>query len=425
MKDRMTFHLVGLPHTITRDDFNACAFTMKMIRFCRGMTSRGHTVYHYGNPGANVICTEHIDVVDEGFALDYVGDKSNSESHQQVYRIKNSPKTLTFHLSAVAAIRQRINPGDYVLINYGAYNEQIMNALWDLTDLPVFICEMSIGYTDSIQAPYKVFESHSIRDVTRSQWHENWKRHDWKNNPNPAFGVVHNTVVQWTDDVVEAFLDPDQFEYKDEKSDYFLFIGRYVWSKGIDLAIKVCERLGEKLIMAGQGDLEKELGYKPNPKYVQNAGHADVKTRKKLMSEAKGGFVCTHYSEPCGHVIHEYGLSGTPVIATAWGAFTTNVLHNQTGYLIHDGQEAEWAAKNIDRIESWKCRKWNMNFTIDKGMIRYENYFRRIAHHWGNKNNHMCEYPIENLNYREMIYPDNPNYDINLCPIGSKGESND
>ncbi len=409
----MRFHMVGLWHTSTHLKYNACAFSSHIYKLSKGLYERGHEVYHYGNPGSELICTEHIDVVSKEYSQRYLPD-NNPEIHKDLYNYDYIPETYTFYMGCVAQIRERIQPEDYVSINIGAYNNYIIDGLDDIKDFPIFICETRVGYHDTWQSPYRTFDSNSIRDWNRAQWHENWKRHYEKNpDSEPPKWAKHECEPHWLDDTIPVSVIPEQFEYKPKKEDYFLFLGRIITSKGLNIAVKTCEEIGAHLIVAGQGDLEDALGYKP-PDCVEFIGHADTETRKKLMANAKGGFVCTYYSEPGGTVVHEYGVSGTPVIATNWGSFTQSVLHGKTGFLIQDGAEAIWAAENIESLDSADCRKWNMNFSLDKQMDRYEAYFERIAHIHKNDGDPLKKHPVKDLSYREMIYPDDPNYDINL-----------
>ena len=52
---KFRLHVIGMPHTRTTKEYNACAFTQKALKFCKMMTDRGHTVYHYGVEGSNPV----------------------------------------------------------------------------------------------------------------------------------------------------------------------------------------------------------------------------------------------------------------------------------------------------------------------------------------------------------------------------------
>lgn len=414
MTEKFRLHLVGLPHTVSNRYFLGCAYTSGVVRLAKALAENDHEVYHYGNPGAEVGKAEHIDVTTDDYVSRIIGDYRNTD-HSIPYA-DTHPKhqdTMTFNLSVASEIRKRIKADDYVLFFYGTYVGNIFEYLTDLQNLPVFFVESKIGYLDSWHAPYKIFESDSVRCWNRSQWNQNWRLHAENNTTDTPFPkyAVHECEPQWNDDTIPTFCDPELFKFVKEKKDYFLYLGRIIPSKGIDLAVKVCQKLNKRLLVAGQGDLQKAIGGVV-PDNIDFVGHADAKKRKQLMSNAKGGWVCTYYSEHGGNVVHEYGLSGTPVIATNWGSFTHTVLHKKTGYLIQDEHEAVWAAKNIHLIDPDVCRKWNMNYTTKRMIPKFEAYFERIKNNWYNQ-----DYVPKNLDHREFIHPDDPNYDIDLNPI--------
>lgn len=415
----MRFHIIGLPHTVTHPNFYGCAFTGHIQRLSKGLTDKSHEVIHYGNRGAELKCSKHVDVVSQEFTDRCIGDFNSESYHKTMYADNHLSyeDNKTFQIGLAKEIRERIKKDDYIILNYGAYVGDIVDLLEDLSELPLFIVESTIGYLDTWRSPYKIFESESVRSWNRSQWNQNWRLYSEKNPQAQAHDfpkyAVHECTPQFTDDTIHTFVDKELFEYKGEKENYFAYVGRLIPSKGINLAVDVCERLGEKLVVAGHGDLEDSIGRKI-PSCVEFVGYADAESRKKIMANAKGGWVCTYYSEHGGNVIHEYGISGTPVICTNWGSFTHSVLHKKTGYLIQDGAEAEYAAKNIHLIEPWRCRKWQMNYTIEKTIPKFERYFERIKNIWYNEGDAFERYPVENLDHREMIHPDDPDYDMNL-----------
>ena len=59
----MIFHVLAVPVHPTRKEITLCAFTQKVYKFCKVMTERGHTVFHYGHPDSEVSCTKHFNVV--------------------------------------------------------------------------------------------------------------------------------------------------------------------------------------------------------------------------------------------------------------------------------------------------------------------------------------------------------------------------
>ena len=60
---KFTFHCLGIPHTVTSKEFNACAYTMKILKFGKMMVERGHEVIHYGHEDSDLICTENVPVL--------------------------------------------------------------------------------------------------------------------------------------------------------------------------------------------------------------------------------------------------------------------------------------------------------------------------------------------------------------------------
>ena len=423
--DTLNLHLLGLPHTILRPDFNACAFTMKMLRFEESMHDRGHNIRSYGNEGAQVK-GEFTQVAPKEFYEEHFG--RNVQDVSKVYDIHEYEDfTRTYNMKMCSEVRMRARPGDIVLINYGAWCDQIVEMLADIPNL--IICEMSIGYGGAMFAPFKVFESYSNQEFTKGQWDKVWQQWAATNRErisqnleeyNATLDAVPNTTPQFLDEVVPIFLDPRQFDYKEEKGDYYLFLGRIQWTKGVDLAIKTCEAKGEKLIIAGQvyeGGFKEEIGY-DMPSWVEFVGHANVEQRRELMANAKGGFVPTYYPEPGGHVLVEYLLSGTPLITTDWGNMPNVNLNGITGYRVRSGKEAELAIDYINNgmIEPKNCRKWGMNFTMNRHARTYEYYFRRIRDYVmaGKPNDLYYDHKDVDLSIRDYIHPMDSRYDIDL-----------
>src|ERR1700733_2525745 len=63
MTNKKRFHVATLPHTKTTKEYLPCAYTQKVLNFCKMMKSLGHDVYHYGAEGSEADCTEHITTI--------------------------------------------------------------------------------------------------------------------------------------------------------------------------------------------------------------------------------------------------------------------------------------------------------------------------------------------------------------------------
>ena len=359
---KFRIHLLGLPHTKTTLDFTACAYTMKVWKFCKMMEGRGHHLMHYGHEESNPAADELISVISKQ-EWDAIYGEHDFKSSLFTYDT-NDNAYQTFYRNAISEIRKRKQPGDIILPFWGAGVRPICDAHSDLITI-----EPGIGYAHGHWANYKIFESYAIYHAYC------------------GLDSVGTCNQKWYDVVIPNYFDLDEFKYSDKKEDYFLFVGRVYDGKGLNIAIQATEAIGAKLKVAGQlSDHYADSNYKW-PAHVEFVGYAGLDKRKELMKGAIASFLPSMYVEPFGGVQIENLLSGTPVITTDWGAFSENNIEGVTGYRCRTFEDFVSAATNCKngKIKSIDCRNHGEKFSLENIAPKYEKFFSRVTDIHGGK----------------------------------------
>jgi glycosyltransferase involved in cell wall biosynthesis len=215
----------------------------------------------------------------------------------------NDPAFSNFNNAAIKALRPVIRRNDLLLIIGGLAQKPIADAF------PNNKCiEFGIGY-EGVFAPYRVFESVAWQHTI----------YGWQQGANGADGRINDVVIQ-------NYFEVDDFPVCLSTEDYFVYLGRLIDRKGVRIACDTCREAGVTLKLAGAGDTSLIT-------YGEYVGSVDTVQRGELLSHAKAILVPTQYVEPFGGVAVEAMLCGTPVIASAWGAFTETVKPYESGVL--------------------------------------------------------------------------------------------
>ena len=344
MKPRL--HILANPHGITDLTYRMEPFNIAVAKMISNLVPRGYDIVHYGHELSQVAC-ETVPVVHSNEV--YPRGEDDLFSHNPAI-VKIFCRRVKEHLE------HRCRTGDLVLCFYGIDHQAAVNGVTKAK-----IVEPSIGYRpECVFAPYRVFTS-------QAQMHYFYGQRNMLLEPS------------WYDAVIPNAFTPEEFEYKDTKSDYCLYLGRISADKGIHLAIQMTQQTGQRLIIAGPRDLSA-LDYKTVPAHVTMYGYANVEQRRQLLRDARCLIAPTYYLEPFGNIVVEALLSGTPVITTDWGGFVDTNVHGVTGFRCRDFAGFLDAMNRIDQIQPETCRNWAMsNFSEGPVHDKFDQYFQRIA----------------------------------------------
>ena len=347
----MRFHIPSIPHTVTSKEHSACAFTQNIVNFCAMMSRRGHEIIHYGHRNSKVECAELVTVIEPETYDTLYGNVYDIRKNQYTTLGDDSELYSLISGNTIYEISKRKQYGDFLLIFGGFWNKRIADAHKDM-----IVVEPAIGYPASF-CNYKVYPSYACM-------------HSFVKDANLQMNYYHV--------VIPHYFDVEDFDATRPKEDYFLFVGRLNFDKGITIAIDLAAKVGARLKVCGQGNL-MSLGYDKIPEHVDFIGYVSVEQRKELMAKAKCLIMPTLYMEPFGCVAIEGMLSGTPILTNDWGGPGENNIHGVTGFKCRTFEQFEWAARNIHLINPKNCREWaEKNFSFDKIGHMYEEYLQSL-----------------------------------------------
>jgi len=154
----------------------------------------------------------------------------------------------------------------------------------------------------------------------------------------------------------------EDFPFEQEKTDDLLFAGRLAPEKGADLAIEVAKKCGRKLLIAGmiQPEHQDYFDTKIKPHLdatsVEYLGLLSQKDLAPYYRKAAAVLFLISWCEPFGLVAVEAQASGTPIIATRFGALPEIIREGQTGFVVDSMDAAVDAVSRLDEISPEACR---------------------------------------------------------------------
>jgi glycosyltransferase involved in cell wall biosynthesis len=379
------FHLLTLSHLPQSRIYSACAFTQKNRKLAKMLTSLGHEVFFYSSEGSDIeeycnsdklhfIETHKISDIydsfgsgDNRFELGYDWQTSGFRTDFDNEGDNVHLATKKFYANCIENINEIKKEDDFLLITQGNYHEPIADAVKLYLN-----CESGIGYHGSNNKWFRCFESSYLQNYTYGS-----------ETPHKVRGG------NFFDRVIPNYFDSNDIEFSGKKENYYLFMARLVRTKGILEAHLATQAVGAKLIIAGQFGRITSQGhlisttldeFDLSPSNWEYIGFKDIEERKKLMAHATGFFCPSEYMDAFAGTHVEAMLSGTPIITTRFGVFSsddtfTDGVH---GFKCDTLDDFVWAVKNCKKLDSFSIRKHAERFLMDNVKWEFQRWFEDL-----------------------------------------------
>ena len=364
----MNLHLVGIAHNALgpqncRDPFGELVWV-----FGKALRSAGHHVILYGAAGSDLACCdEFIECVGaETTERTYGGrDKERYQFDSGQGWAGDDEAWREFKMRAAWELERRVRDKAPAVI--------LCSVGWALADMMQpfmrthIVVEPLIGYNMTF-AEHRVFPS-------KAWWHYMLAK--------DAIAAKNEASPTKRDAVIPHPIEPSLFEYRAEKEDYAMFLGRVNESKGVMFALDACQKAGVKCLVVGQLPREPEgtkMLHLIKHYGGQYMGSVGADERKRLLAGARVLLAPTTYVEPFGMIAPQAMMSGTPVICTHWGGLAESVVHGYTGYHVQTVPDTVEALASIGKIRPEVCRAWALaRFAPEPVGALYSAYLGKIT----------------------------------------------
>jgi len=173
------------------------------------------------------------------------------------------------------------------------------------------------------------------------------------------------------------------FDIKQKRKDWFVFVGRLSHEKGALDAISLCNKAGVKLkIIGGKGissdsdDYQEEV-IKRSIGNIEYLGRVSDKVKIECLQKAKALLYPVNQMEITSYKNMEALMCGCPVITYDRGAMSHTIEHGVTGFLANNEKEMIDCFDEVDKIDRNKCReiaieKWGIKNVVKNYIPLYE-----------------------------------------------------
>lgn len=198
---------------------------------------------------------------------------------------------------------------------------------------------------------------------------------------------VEDLGLKWAATVYHGLDLAHMYQPGDGSGGYLAFVSRLSPEKGAAIAIKVAQKAGMKIVVAGPVPEEnkdyfeqevKPLLQQPNVEY---AGELDDAGKNEVIGKAVGFLVPIQWDEPFGLAFIEALATGTPVISYRRGSLPELLEDGRHGYLVDGDSENELveACRRVTSLDREECRRHVLEcFAPERMAEGYELVYKRL-----------------------------------------------
>lgn len=184
---------------------------------------------------------------------------------------------------------------------------------------------------------------------------------------------------------VHACSDPDEFIFKTQKQNYFLYLTSLDWGlqKGLDIVVRLAQKLKQyNFVIAGKTsnaaliqNIQDLCRINLNLKYV---GEVNGVEKAELFANAKAYILPTQLPDACPTTVSEALMSGTPVIGSAHGSMP-EIVNEKVGRICKQESDYVRALATISQIKPQDCRDYAMEHYSDVATAKkYLQYYENL-----------------------------------------------
>lgn len=177
-------------------------------------------------------------------------------------------------------------------------------------------------------------------------------------------------------------IDTGKYPFKKKPGDYLLIASRVIREKGFDVAVKVAQKTGLPLKIAGEILDQPYWDKEVKPFLSDKITYVGMVTPGRLPALYKNALAFLFpikWEEPFGLVMIEAMACGTPVIAFNRGSVKEVVKNGKTGFIVNNLDEMVQAVGKIHTIDRKDCReRVEQNFSLERMVDRYEEVYKEV-----------------------------------------------